>query len=60
MLVGNRVPYQAKHRPSEAESAAWAAHRARFIAQAQAGMDVREALACVRHPAWRWNAEATK
>jgi hypothetical protein len=58
MLVGNRVPYQARHKASAAEQQAWNAHRAQFIAQALSGIDVKEALGYVRHPAWQWNAEA--
>ncbi len=58
MLVGNRVPYSAVHRATPAERQAWERHRARFAAQGAAAMDVREALAWVRHPNWRWNDEA--
>ena len=57
MLVGNRYPYRAKYHPSAAELQTWEAHRARFTAQARAGMDVREALSYVRHPGWRWNSD---
>ena len=58
MLVANRVPYRAKHQATPAELQAWNAHRARFISQAAAGIDVKEALRCIRHPGWQWNAEA--
>ena len=58
MLVGNRVPYLAKHHATAAEQQIWNAHRAQFIAQASSGIDVKEALSYVRHPAWQWNAEA--
>ncbi len=57
MLVGNRMPYKARHTPTDVERRTWAAHRARFTAQGQTGLDVKEALACIRHPGWRWNAE---
>jgi tryptophan 7-halogenase len=57
MLVGNRVPYEGKHRATAAEQQAWNAHRAHFISQALSGLDVKEALSYVRHPAWQWNAE---
>ena len=54
ILVGNRVPYAARHEPAAAERETWERHRAACAAQAQAGMDVAEALKYVRHPAWRW------
>jgi tryptophan halogenase len=60
MLVGNRVPYNARHVATPAEMQAWNAHRAQFITQALSGIDVKEALAYVRHPAWQWNAEVAQ
>ncbi|HET6408229.1 MAG TPA: tryptophan 7-halogenase, partial [Chthoniobacteraceae bacterium] len=57
MLVANRVPYLAKHQPTPVEQQAWNAHRAGFITEALSGIDVKEALAYIRHPAWQWNAE---
>jgi tryptophan halogenase len=58
MLVANRVPYLAKHDVTAAERQAWSTHRAQFMAQASMGLNVKDALGYVRHPAWRWNAEA--
>jgi tryptophan halogenase len=58
MLVGNRYPYQRRHTPSADEAARWQAHRARWAAQADAGIGVKEALDYIRHPGWQWNAEA--
>jgi tryptophan halogenase len=58
MLVGNRVPYAAKHTPTEAERQLWENHRANFNATAQAGLTVKESLAFIRHPGWQWNADA--
>jgi tryptophan halogenase len=58
MLVANRFPYQANHIPTAAERQAWNAHRKQFIKEALSGIDVKEALSYVRHPAWQWNAEA--
>jgi tryptophan halogenase len=57
MLVGNRAPYRARHTPSEAERRTWERHRAEFIANAQAGLDVRETLAYIRHPGWQWHGD---
>jgi tryptophan halogenase len=55
MLIGNRVPYRARHTPTAAERERWQIHCAQLRATARTGMDVREALACIRHPAWRWH-----
>jgi tryptophan halogenase len=57
MLVGNRVPYRRRIAISEAERAAWNARRAGFAAQAKAGLTVKEALAAIRNPLWRWNED---
>jgi len=57
MLVGNRVPYRSQYNATAQEREAWNRHRARFTATAAGGMDVKEALACIRHPNWRWNEE---
>jgi len=54
MLVGNRTPYERRHLPSTTEWQTWQKRRAGFAAQAEMGMDVREALACIRHPGWKW------
>jgi len=57
MLVGNKAPYRMQHQPTAAERENWNRHRAAFAAEAAAGMDVREALAVVRRPEWRWFGE---
>ena len=56
MLVGNGVPYRARHRASIQELGTWKRHLADNAAQGRAGLTVREALDVVRHPAWTWNA----
>ena len=58
MLVGNSVPYKNRHKATAAEREAFNAHRRQFHAAAQTGMDVKQCLACIRNPAWRWHAEA--
>jgi tryptophan halogenase len=57
MLVGNKAPYRGRHTATDAERAVWEGHRRAFAEQAQNGMDVRESLACVRRPEWRWFGE---
>ena len=54
MLLGNRVPHRAPHTPTEKELAIWKKHSADYAAQAAAGIALPHALACIRHPAWRW------
>ena len=54
MLVGNKAPYRARHHATPAERENWSRHRAAFAEEARAGMDVKEALAAVRLPQWRW------
>ncbi|HEX3357994.1 MAG TPA: tryptophan 7-halogenase [Tepidisphaeraceae bacterium] len=58
MLVGNRVPYRGRYAPTEAEWKIWNQRRAQFKAKAQQGLDVKEALACIKHPGWRWAMES--
>lgn len=57
MLVGNQAPYRKRHKVTPEEARIWEKHRADNIAQARRGIDVKEALAYVRHPGWRWNAD---
>lgn len=57
MLVGNKVPYDAKYVPSDAEWRIWNQHRAQNMAVAQNGLSVKEALAYVHHPAWQWHGD---
>jgi tryptophan halogenase len=58
MLVGNQVPYQKRHRPSAQELEIWNQRKAGFIQQASRGIRSEEALAYVKHPGWKWNADA--
>ncbi len=57
MLIGNRVPYRARYAPTDKELQIWNYRRAQFKAQAQLGLDVKQSLACIRDPNWRWAAE---
>lgn len=59
-LVGNKVPYLPKYTPTEAERQIWNQRRAAFMAQAQTGLDVKEALAYVRHPGWQWHSDVVQ
>jgi tryptophan halogenase len=55
ILVGNAVPHRNLHRAGPAELARWERHREDHRRAARSGVDVREALACIRHPAWQWS-----
>ena len=57
MLVGNQAPYRKRHPASAQERTIWDNHRREQIALAKTGLDVKEALAYVRHPGWEWFAE---
>jgi len=57
MLVGNKVPYKKRFQVSEREQAVWRQKRRQFIEVAKRGISSEEALAYVKHPAWRWNAD---
>jgi tryptophan 7-halogenase len=57
LLVGQQYPYRNRHQATSAERQSLNGRRAQFKAQAQQGLDVKEALAYVHHPQWRWFAE---
>ena len=54
MLVGQRVPYHSDYAIPEQERQAWERQTKLFEAQARAGYGVRDALALVRSPQFRW------
>ncbi|MBK1827408.1 tryptophan 7-halogenase [Haloferula rosea] len=58
MFIGNQVPYQKRHTPTEAEWRVWQQHRSNNIAIAKNGMTSEEALAYVHHPNWKWDGDA--
>lgn len=57
MMVGNKVPYHKRHTPDPREREIWNRHKTGFIQQAARGITSEEALAYVKHPGWRWNAD---
>ena len=58
MLVGNQVPYDNRYKIPDSERRIWEQRRAGFIQQASRGIRSEEALAYVKHPAWKWNADS--
>jgi tryptophan halogenase len=57
MLVGQRVPYEGLHRPSEAELKAVGAIRDQFKKQAATGYHAEHALSIVRMAKWEWKKD---
>lgn len=54
MLVGMQVPHARPHTPPAPEKSRWENHRRRHQHAANTGLDVKQALALVRSPRWRW------
>jgi tryptophan halogenase len=54
MLVGQQVPHAGAGRPTEPERRTWEAQRQRYRAMAARGLTVRETLAAIRSPKWKW------
>ena len=57
MLVGNKVPYNNRHRATDAEIQLLNRRKAYYKQAAQSGLDVKQALSIIRHPSWRWHGE---
>lgn len=58
LLVGNRAPYRKRIPITDADRAAWNVRRAQFASQARIGLGVKETLAAIRNPHWRWSDDA--
>jgi tryptophan halogenase len=54
LLLGQKVPFQRTHEPTERERALWAERRRKWDEAARRAMTVNEALAAIRSPKWRW------
>jgi tryptophan halogenase len=54
LLVGQQVPYQARHVPTPEELRVWNGIRAENRIKALAALPVREALDAVLAPTWKW------
>jgi len=57
MLVGNQVPYENRYNVPSDEIEIWNRRKAAFVQQASHGIRSEEALAYVKHPGWKWNAD---
>jgi tryptophan halogenase len=54
LLLGQRVPYRAVHRASDAEMQTVIAIRQRMRESAQRAMTAEQVLAAIRDPKWQW------
>jgi tryptophan halogenase len=54
MLVGQQVPYQRRHVPTQAEWDRWNEMRRKHRDTALRAMTVAETLEVIRSPSWRW------
>jgi tryptophan halogenase len=55
MLVGQKVPYAARHQPQPWEKERWERHQAECAGIARNGYSSNEALARIRQPDWKWS-----
>ena len=54
LLVGQKVPHRAAHHADEAELRAWQTFRQRQKEFALGAMTIKDVLATMRSPTWRW------
>jgi tryptophan halogenase len=54
LLCGQQVPHQRPYNPTPPEAKAWEARTKLLAAEAQRGFGVKEALAAIRGPKWKW------
>lgn len=57
MLVGNQAPYRNRYQATPDELKLMNQRRALYASQASQGISVKDSLAYVRHPGWKWNAD---
>jgi tryptophan halogenase len=56
LLLGQKVPFHRAAAPTESEQRLWADRRRQWDEAARRAMTVKEALAVVRSPKWKWIA----
>jgi tryptophan halogenase len=57
MLVGQKVPYAHKHKPSEQEQQVWSGIKQQLKTRALAAMPQEEALSIIRSDNWGWRPD---
>lgn len=57
LLVGQQVPYRKPYMPSESEQRIWNMARQKNKEAAMRGLTIKETLATVRSPKWKWGNE---
>jgi tryptophan 7-halogenase len=60
LLVGQQVEYESSHTPSAADWDNWKRIQEAIKRKATAALTVREGLAAIRAPSWRWPADLYK
>lgn len=60
MLVGQKVPYNVKWKPTRAELAIWAGVRAENRARALTGLSVQETMRYINTPGWQFDPRVFK
>ena len=58
LLLGQKVPLQRTYAPTEREAALWAERRRKWDEAARRALTVKEALAAIRSPKWKWQHAA--
>lgn len=56
LFVGQKVPHRKRYTPSTVEMELWQQIRTQIRSRARQGFTVKEALAIVRSPQWKWNS----
>ena len=56
LLLGQQVPYERPHQPSERELRIWNDRKAKMQKTAQAALTVKQTLDAIRSPKWKWVA----
>jgi hypothetical protein len=60
MLVGQKVPYEASYQPSAPERDTWSKIQGEHKAVGTSGLAIRDSLAAIRKPDWKWNPQFYK
>jgi tryptophan 7-halogenase len=58
LMLGQKVAHGRRHSPTGPELQAWSAEKQRMKSIALNGLSVRQTLAAIRSPSWKWRGEA--
>jgi len=54
LLIGQQVPYERSHQPSQRELKIWSDRKNKMRKSAQTALTVKESLEAIRSPKWKW------